>query len=150
MEHATPSAGQTDAQTIHETLYDGADVPVSHKDGGTEMVKVRKIPRSEFAQYSHALERALNGDESAECAFYVSGKDATWAESLDDKSFSRVLVEGQRLNFPSFEEWLPRQLGRIGIFQPAIPTPKTPPDSTNGSAARATATRTSGPTRPTS
>ena len=158
MKHEATNA--PDSQTIHETLYDGADVPVTYTDGRTEMVKVRKIPRSEFAQYS-LLIGSLNGDESAECAFYCD-KDEAWAKSLDDDSFDRVLAEGQRLNFTRYANWFSRQAAKMQLVKQqshaigealellnSHPTLKTLLVSTNGSSARDTATPISGGTRPT-
>jgi hypothetical protein len=104
------------AEQVHETLYDGVDVPVRyHQDGRAEVVKVRKIPREEMAQYS-ILIAAAGGDEAGECAFYV-GKPIVWPTSLDDDSFDRVLAEGQRLNFTRFANWFERQSRKIKLVK---------------------------------
>ncbi|HHY84885.1 MAG TPA: hypothetical protein GYA07_05035 [Verrucomicrobia bacterium] len=145
------------AQEIHETLYDGVDVPVIHKDGRREVVKVRKVPRSQMAQYSMLIG---GGDETAECAFYCD-RDQAWANSLDDDSFDHVLEEGQRLNFTSFARWFERQARKLKVVEgqqqtlamaadlmQSNPALRTLLGSTNGSSARGTETPISGRTAP--
>jgi hypothetical protein len=148
-------------QQVHETLYDGLDVTVRHKDGRSEAVKVRKIPRSEFHAYSEIVAR-MEPDESAECAYYV-GRDPQWSGSLHDESFDLIMSEGQRLNFPSFAAWFRRQAAKLELVRnrndlveqsmrllETSPTLSRLLERTNGSSARDTATPTSGATRKTS
>lgn len=145
-------------EAIHETLYDGKDVVVRHRNGQPEAVKVRKIPRDQFAQLALVAD---GQDEDGECAFYA-GRDADWVRSLDDESYDLVLKEGQLLNFPRFSAWCERQARRLDALtsQGALlekslnliersPALKTALGSMNGSSPRATAKRTSGNGAPT-
>lgn len=100
------------AEEIHETIYDGSDLMVHYSDGRSECVKVRKIPRKDFAQYA-----SLMSDEESECGFYVEDKDSDWANSLSDESFDAVLEKGQHLNFPRFISWYERQSKKMNVFE---------------------------------
>lgn len=145
------------AQDINETLYDGADLKVTYLDGKTEVVKVRKIPRAELGQYSLHIGQ-VNGDETAECAYYV-GRPPAWAETLNDESYDLVLAEGQRLNFTRWAAWFDRQSRKLKLvgqsssaIQQAMEILAASPDlkrllgSTNGSSPRDIETPISGAT----
>lgn len=158
MKHEAPTET---AQEIHEALYDGADIPVSFRPGSAgvppaEVIKIRKIPREQFTEYSLVI-----GDDSAtgelrEAALYTA-RDETWAATLDDESLTRVLEEGHRLNFFTFARWFRRrgrtlQLmnGNEAWLRQAVELIQDNPrlshllGSTNGSSVRATGTPTSG------
>jgi hypothetical protein len=160
MQQAAPQT----AQEIHETLYDGADVSVTFvgsvpgQSPRTEMVKVRKVPRSEFPSLALLIGDESEQAEFREAALYCA-KDETWARSLDEASLDRVLAEGQRLNFSSFARWFRRRARMPGLLQDQTAliqlatealTLLQPRDFTNGSSPRATGTAISGVTRPTS
>lgn len=164
----TPASAPETPQEIHEALYDGADLPIHYLSGADEVVKVRKIPRNQFGQYAQLI-GADDGDEAAECGFYVDSEPGTrnsqprsaeWARTLDDASFDRLLEEGQRLNFPRFTSWFGRQARKLklvrdrnGLLAEAqalienSPHLKTLLAGTNGSSPRDTPTPISGAIR---
>ena len=140
------------AESIHETLYDGADLTVVFKDGHSDTIKVRKIPRSEFGAYAEIISDKSEAGERREAALYCSQTE-DWIGRLDDDSFDAILAEGNRLNFTSFARWFrrvardPRLLENnqhlVNLAMEAM-TRMGLQGSTNGSAPSATPTPTSG------
>jgi hypothetical protein len=139
------------AQEINETLNDGLDVAVRTRDGRDLAVKVRKVPRSEFAHYSLMLEDLSAEGEIFEAAFYC-GQPPEWALCLDEESFDRVLAEGQRLNFSTYARWFRRSARLVPLVSKneeliklALEQAKRleQRSSTNGSSARDTASASS-------
>lgn len=166
------TAAPESAQQIHEALYDGADLQVTFTGGSggdasspappPEVVKVRKIPRSEFGMLALVIGDDSDEGETQEAALYTA-RDGAWVKRLDEASLDRVLQEGQRLNFFRFARWF-RRRGRmlelmkdssnlVALATEAMrndPTLSKLLAATNGSSPRGTATRTSGVTAPTS
>lgn len=104
-------------EQIHETLYDGTDLPVTLLDGSTRMVKVRKISRKAFPAFASTF-----GDEDLEVAFYLgepaNGNGApSIVEQLTEESFDAVMQEGHRLNFTRFGHWFGRQYQRLELMK---------------------------------
>ncbi|HMP84467.1 MAG TPA: hypothetical protein PKA41_17365 [Verrucomicrobiota bacterium] len=96
--------------TVVETLEGGADVVVTLRNAQARpvAVKVRKLPRAEYASLALVIGDETESGELAEAALYC-GRDEAWAAELDDDSLDRVLAEGTRLNFTSFARWFKRR-----------------------------------------
>ena len=149
---------QPPAREVHEALYDGADLKVTHCDGRAEMVKVRKIPRSEFAAYALAVTDEGEQGEADELRCYVPGRDDAWWAGLTDESREAIAAEGTRLNFPDFARWWRRRarlvnlasqdteaIRRAAALLESDPTLSRPPGSRNGSPPPAIRVPLSGP-----
>lgn len=158
MKHEAQTDAPATPQAVHETLYDGADVPVAFKDGQRSIVKVRKLARSEFALLSAIVMDDSESAEFMEAALYC-GKDSSWAIQLTEESLDAVLQEGTRLNFPSFARWFRRRArvprlisGQEELVKAAMEamTLLQQREPMNGSLARATGTPISGDTPRTS
>lgn len=141
------------AQEVHETLYDGADLTIVFKDGSSDTVKIRKIPRSHFGKYAEIIQEESEDAEFREAALYLGS--VVSVRNLTDESLDAVLAEGERLNFTSFARWFRRRArmpsllqGRQDLVNLAMEAMSrlTPRASTNGSAPSGTATPTSGAT----
>jgi len=148
----TKQPGAMSAQEAHEVLYDGADLEVLYKAGHLGLVKVRKIPREEFANLALIIQDDSELGEFQEAALYC-GRDEAWARSLHEGSLDRVLAEGQRLNFSSYARWFRRRARMVSLVsnQEALVaaaseamTRLTQRGFTNGSSARGTGTPSSG------
>jgi len=152
------------AAEIHETLYDGADTSVTYVasvpsgETRTELVKVRKLPREEFSALALIIGDESESAELREAALYC-GRPEEWAATLEEASLDRVLAEGQRLNFSSYARWFKRRARLLGLMENQTQLLATATqmiermeqrNNTNGCSPKATATRTSGATRPTS
>ena len=156
MEASNTQETPASAQEIHETLYDGADIPVSYNTGRAGAVKVRKIPRNELASLSVIIGDDTEEGEFEEAALYC-GRDTAWARSLDEASLDRVLEEGQRLNFSSFARWFRRRVRMVELANDRTTLMRAAEEALNrlerrasmsGSSPRATGTPTCGVTPP--
>lgn len=94
---------QKNPAEVYAILNDGEELTVTHVDGRTETVKVRKVPIREMRLLGEAW-----GKEDKEVAVYT-GKTDDWVKTLTDESFEAVVERGKELNFLSFKRWFKRQ-----------------------------------------
>jgi len=104
---------QEDALT---TLLDGREIEVTHCDGSTERVKVRKIPIRRLSEFAGAW-----GRPEKEAPFYAD-RSPHWTESLTDDSFAELMDVGRELNFASFKRWFRWQVQSLEAVNVPMPT----------------------------
>jgi hypothetical protein len=88
-------------------LMGGTKVPVTYKDGGTEMVDVRELRINERQRYAAIV------DEEDKCIELYCDRPAGWADTLTAASVEDIVKEGERLNLGPFRAWLERRLKRV-------------------------------------
>jgi hypothetical protein len=89
------------------TLMGGTTVPVTYKDGGTEMVVVRELRINERPAYARII------DEEDKCVELFCDRPAGWADTLTAESVEDIIAKGENLNLAPFRAWLGRRLKRV-------------------------------------
>ena len=91
------------------------ELTVTHDDGSTETVTIRKVPTRHFEKLSTSM-----NDDAAQAFYFLANtpdKD-TWWESLTQDSQLDILDKGWEINDPLFSKWWrirSRRLKMMGI-----------------------------------
>lgn len=94
-------------------------VTVTHRDGHTEQVAVRKVLHGQFQVLCAAIADESEAGELAEAKLYVADKPDEWWASITEQSFEEILDAGDQLVRKPFKSWYRRRLRLLDLNKDA-------------------------------
>lgn len=84
------------------------------KDGASEEVLVKLVPISQLTKYASLI------DHIAPLAEFLCGKEAGWADTLDENSVYQIDEVGRYINDPRLDRLIARQVKAVAKLGPTL------------------------------